>query len=69
MGTIEERLAERGLLDEPQGLYDAARLRSLDLPEGLRTREVAGSNHYSVILQPTAIAALADAVDGQLATR
>lgn len=61
--------AERGLLDEPQGLYDEARLRALDLPTALRTREVTGSNHYSVILEPTAITALADAVDGQLATR
>ncbi|WP_035933639.1 alpha/beta fold hydrolase [Knoellia aerolata] len=61
--------AERGLLDEPQGLYDETRLRALDPPAGLRTSEVAGSNHYSVILQPTAITALADAVDGQLATR
>ncbi|MFW5469753.1 alpha/beta fold hydrolase [Knoellia sp. CPCC 206435] len=61
--------AERGLLDEPQGLYDEARLRALGLPAGLRTREVRGSNHYSVILEPTAITALADAVDGQLATR
>jgi hypothetical protein len=61
--------AERGLLDEPQGLYDESRLRALDLPAALRTREVRGSNHYSVILEPTAITALADAVDGQLATR
>ena len=61
--------AERGLLDEPQGLYDEARLRELELPAGLRTSAVAGSNHYSVILQPTAITALADAVEGQLATR
>jgi pimeloyl-ACP methyl ester carboxylesterase len=60
--------AERGLLDEPQGLHDEARLRSLDLPTGLRTRKVPGANHYSVILEPSAITALADAVDGQLAT-
>ena len=61
--------AERGLLDEPQGLYDETRLRALDLPAALRTREVAGSDHYSVILVPSAITVLADAVDGQLATR
>lgn len=61
--------AERGLLDEPQGLYDETRLRALDLPAGLRTREVPGANHYSVILEPAAITALADAVDAQLATR
>lgn len=61
--------AQRGLLDEPQGLYDGRRLRDLDLPAGLRTREIVGSNHYSVILERAAIRSLADAVDAQLATR
>ncbi len=61
--------AERGLLDEPQGLYDQARLTALRLPPRLRTTEVPGANHYSVILEPTAIATVADAVDAQLATR
>ena len=61
--------AERGLLDEPQGLYDESRLAALDLPPELRTTEVSGSNHYSVILEQTAITILADALDAQLATR
>ena len=60
--------AERGLLDEPQGLYDEARLRALALPAGLRTTAVPDSNHYSVILEATAVDRLADAVDRQLAT-
>lgn len=58
--------AARGLLDEPQGLYDDARLAALDLPVALRTTEVPDSNHYSVILEPAAIATLADAVERQL---
>lgn len=61
--------AQRGLLDEPQGLYDEARLRALKLPAALRTTPVADSNHYSVILEASAISCLADAVDRQLATR
>ncbi|GGB64926.1 alpha/beta hydrolase [Knoellia flava TL1] len=55
--------ASRGLLDEPQGLYDEGRLRALALPPTLRTSEVPDSNHYSVILEPAAITRLADTVD------
>lgn len=59
--------AERGLLDEPQGLYDEDRLRAFDLPGELGVTAVPESNHYSVILDARAIATLADAVDRQLA--
>ncbi|KRE41606.1 alpha/beta hydrolase [Knoellia sp. Soil729] len=61
--------AERGLLDEPQGLYDESRLRALQLPTALRTTRVPDTNHYSVILEASAITRLADAVDRQLAMR
>jgi len=61
--------AERGLLDEPQGLYDATRLAALNLPAALRTTAVPDSNHYSVILDAAAVGRIADAVDRQLATR
>ncbi|KGN33258.1 alpha/beta hydrolase [Knoellia sinensis KCTC 19936] len=61
--------AERGLLDEPQGLYDEQRLASLDLPDALHTTVVPGTNHYSIILEAKAVSALADVVDRQLATR
>ena len=61
--------AQRGLLDEPLGLYDPTRLGALQLPPGLRTTPVPDSNHYSVILEASAITRLADAVDRQLATR
>ncbi|MCU7824636.1 alpha/beta hydrolase [Kitasatospora sp. DSM 101779] len=42
--------AERGLLDEPQGLYDAARLGAAGL-DGARVPAAAvpGTNHYSII--------------------
>jgi pimeloyl-ACP methyl ester carboxylesterase len=61
--------AERGLLDEPQGLYDEARLRALALPDVLRTTPVPDTNHYSVILDAAPVRTLADALDAQLATR
>ncbi|GGM83532.1 alpha/beta hydrolase [Terrabacter tumescens] len=57
--------AERGLLDEPQGLYDEARLAALGVPEGVRTTKV-DANHYDVILGDRGVAAVADALDRQL---
>ncbi|MFC1418083.1 alpha/beta hydrolase [Streptacidiphilus cavernicola] len=43
--------AERGLMDEPQGLYDPQRLTAAGLdPERVGTRLVAGTNHYTVLI-------------------
>ena len=43
--------AERGLMDEPQGLYDEQRLDSAGLkPELVRTRLVPGTNHYTILV-------------------
>ncbi|MGW3493576.1 alpha/beta hydrolase [Streptomyces sp. NPDC001020] len=43
--------AERGLMNEPQGLYDEQRLASAGLdPELVRTRLVPGTNHYSIVV-------------------
>ncbi|MFF3517288.1 alpha/beta hydrolase [Streptomyces sp. NPDC002573] len=43
--------AERGLMDEPQGLYDEQRLASAGLnPHLVRTRLVPGTNHYTIII-------------------
>ncbi|MFJ3799819.1 alpha/beta fold hydrolase [Streptomyces sp. NPDC090088] len=43
--------AERGLMDEPQGLYDERRLASAGLdPRLVRTRLVAGTNHYTILI-------------------
>ncbi|MGW4569129.1 alpha/beta hydrolase [Streptomyces sp. NPDC004561] len=42
--------AERGLMDEPQGLYDEQRLAAAGLdPELVRTRRVPGVNHYTIL--------------------
>ena len=62
---VELVWAHRGLLDEPQGLYDPQRLAALSLPEGLRTTDV-DANHYSVLLAPAGVAAVADAVERAL---
>lgn len=64
---VELLWAQRGLLDEPQGLYDEARLRSWNLPVGLRTTAVPDTNHYSIILDAAPVQALADVIDRQLA--
>ena len=58
--------AERGLLDEPQALYDETRLAALQLPDGVRSTRV-DANHYDVILGDRGVAAVADAVDRLLA--
>ncbi|SFY49439.1 alpha/beta fold hydrolase [Streptomyces sp. F-1] len=43
--------AERGLLDEPQGLYDERRLAAAGLdPRLVRTRLVPGTNHYTILV-------------------
>jgi len=54
--------ARRGLLDEPQGLYDADRLAALGVPDAVRTTEV-DANHYDVILGDRGVAAVVDAID------
>lgn len=50
--------AERGLLDEPQGLYDAERLAGCPVPAGA----VPDTNHYTILLAQHAVRALAKAV-------
>ena len=57
--------ASRGLLDEPQGLYDETRLAALDLPSSLATHRVE-ANHYDVILTGEGLATVADVVDRSL---
>jgi pimeloyl-ACP methyl ester carboxylesterase len=43
--------ADRGLMDEPQGLYDEQRLALADLDgTGMVTRRVAGTNHYTILV-------------------
>jgi pimeloyl-ACP methyl ester carboxylesterase len=57
--------AERGLLDEPQGLYDESRLEALGVPSEVRVTRV-DANHYDVILGERGVEAVVDAVDRQL---
>jgi hypothetical protein len=57
--------ARRGLLDEPQGLYDEERLTALDLPDAVHVTGV-DANHYDVILDDPGVGAVVDAIDRQL---
>jgi pimeloyl-ACP methyl ester carboxylesterase len=50
--------AERGLMDEPQPLYDDQRLAGLEVPTVL----VPDTNHYSILLADHGAAAIADHV-------
>ncbi|WP_067225985.1 alpha/beta hydrolase [Streptomyces sp. NBRC 109706] len=55
--------AERGLLNQPEALYDEARIEAAGLDRKLIT--VAGvpdTNHYSILLAPHALRAVAEAV-------
>ncbi|MDQ3456336.1 MAG: alpha/beta hydrolase [Actinomycetota bacterium] len=55
--------ATRGLLDEPEGVYDQQRLAEIDLdPELVRTEAVPGANHYSIVLATPYAAAVAEHV-------
>jgi pimeloyl-ACP methyl ester carboxylesterase len=58
--------APRGLLDEPQGLYDEQRLSAADLPDRVRVSRLADVNHYTVLLADHGAAAVAEAVTSAL---
>ena len=58
--------ARRGLLDEPQGLYDEGRLAALGVPEEVRVTAV-DANHYDIVLGDVGVTAVADAIDRHLA--
>ncbi len=62
---VEFLWAHRGLLDEPQGLYDEARLAALEVPSEVRVTAV-DANHYTIVLEEKGVAAVADAVERQL---
>ncbi len=64
--AVELIWAHRGLLDEPQGLYDRDRLAALGVPDGVVVHDV-DANHYTVILEEPGITTIADAIDRQLA--
>ena len=54
--------ARRGLMDEPQGLYDEQRLAALELPAALRVTPVPDTNHYTILLERGPAEAVAAAV-------
>ena len=69
-GVATELLwAERGLMDEPQGLYDEARLTAMQVPDAVRVSKVADVNHYSVILGRHGVTAVVEAVQRQVLSR
>ncbi|GHJ54128.1 hypothetical protein Nm8I071_34350 [Nonomuraea sp. TT08I-71] len=58
---------ERGILDEPQGLYDEARLQTAGLDRGrISVEKVSDVNHYTVLLAPKGAGTVADHI-GRLA--
>lgn len=59
--------AERGLLDEPQALYDRSRLDAAGLDSGrISERRVDDTNHYTILFAQNAAAAVAEAVRAEL---
>ena len=59
---IEFIWAQRGLLDEEQGLYDEQRVAALQLTRNVAVTAVRDINHYSVIFEPAGTVAIGDAV-------
>ena len=58
--------AARGLVDEPQGLYDEQRVAALALPDAVEVVAVPDVNHYTVLFDDHAVdAVVAAALDGQ----
>ena len=52
---------ERGILDEPQGLYDEARLSAVGIDRSrITVKEVSDVNHYTVLLSPKGASTVAD---------
>ncbi|MBV8933615.1 MAG: alpha/beta fold hydrolase [Kutzneria sp.] len=54
--------AQRGMLNQPQGLYTAERLAAAGLPADVRTRLVPDTNHYSILFGDHGSDAVAEAI-------
>jgi pimeloyl-ACP methyl ester carboxylesterase len=65
---VELLWCARGLLDEPQGLYDESRLAALDVPSDVRVTRV-DANHYGVVLVEPGVGAVVDAIERRLGPR
>lgn len=61
--SLELLWAERGLMNEPIGLYDDDRIAALDLPGAVRARGIDDVDHYGILFDPRAVAAVCDAID------
>lgn len=59
---VEFIWAERGLMNEPTGLYDEQRIAALDLPASIGVTGVPDVNHYSVLFEQPGIDAIVAAV-------
>jgi pimeloyl-ACP methyl ester carboxylesterase len=59
---IEFLWASRGLMNEPQGLYDPQRLQLLQVPAAVRVAHVEDTNHYSIVLDTPGVDRVLDAV-------
>lgn len=57
--------AERGLLAQTPGLYDAGAVDALDLPDAVHVAHV-DSDHYDMLFDPAPVGILADVVDSVL---
>lgn len=56
-------LAQRGMLDEPRGLYDDERLAAAGLDrDRVEVEHVAGVNHYTIVAGPAGAAVVADRI-------
>lgn len=56
--------AERGMLDQPGGLFPREALAALDLPpDAPRVREVEDVNHYTIVMSDHGAGAVAEQVD------
>jgi pimeloyl-ACP methyl ester carboxylesterase len=53
--------ANRGLLDEPQGLYTTERLEAARLPDDIAVTQLS-TNHYGTLLEPHAVVEVARAI-------
>lgn len=60
---LELLWAERGLMNEPIGLYDDDRIAALDLPDAVRTEGIDDVDHYGILFEPRAVTAVCDAID------
>lgn len=67
-GPVDVLRAERGLLDQPEALYPAERVAAFaERMPALRVTEVAGLNHYTIVMTEAGAAQVAAVVAPRLA--